>query len=136
MPTLTAHTQVILRYLKVVDGEPAELYLRELEGWEYMLAIGWDPDMFAEQDVDRSLYNKDFLKNLAGNAFSAYALVPLFTAHFAWLGQVMLDKAAKDVQEVNTAAPACDMGPESLPSEDFGDTLKEMLFETDLFGEF
>lgn len=80
----------------------SEKLIRPLEGFEYMAMIGWSPCEWRRNVGD--MPSRSLCSNMAGNAFSAFALGPLVSASLAVAGmthtwmetQVPPDRVTRD----------------------------------------
>ena len=69
-PTITGSSQICIRHRTGLSGE---VCLRPLSGKECMALIGWDPRYYTATTV----MTDSLLRNLAGNAFAAFAITPM-----------------------------------------------------------
>jgi hypothetical protein len=75
--TLVGSCSLIVR-INIKDGCPSNRHVvRPMEGWEYMSMIGWS---LSDWDSTGRLPARGILSNMAGNAFSGFAIGPLFVA--------------------------------------------------------
>ena len=80
--TLTGQSKIIMRATMVHQGG-AKTYLRFLQGWEYMALVGWGLDWW---EVSQPVTPSDICANMAGNAFSAFAVGPIILVGLTLLG--------------------------------------------------
>ena len=90
MPTLTAHSQIVLRYTPAAQY-PDNKILRLIDGVEIMRFIGWDLSDWNPSVGNRS-YTEALLRSLGGNAFSGFVVSAEVSASLAWIGQCLLTK--------------------------------------------
>ena len=82
MPTMTGSSLTLVRYRsESIDGPP--VLLRAMTGVEQMRCIGFDISDYAGDVLPRDR----LLANLAGNAFSGFAIAPWIMAGLAALGR-------------------------------------------------
>ena len=82
MPTMTGSSLTLVRYRsRSIDGPP--VLLRAMTGVEQMRCIGFDISDYAGDLLPRDR----LLANLAGNAFSGFAIAPWIMAGLAALGR-------------------------------------------------
>jgi hypothetical protein len=81
LPTMVGSSKFVIR---IVDATGL-LTIRQLTGVEAMRCIGWDICDWKEDPL-RAGHPDSLLRNLAGNAFSAFAVAPLIAAVVAVQG--------------------------------------------------
>jgi hypothetical protein len=87
--TITAQAKIAVRYC--CGGTEV---VRPLEGWEALQLIGWQTDMWTP---GRQRPPYDLAVSLAGNAFSACAIGPVFLASFGAIGMKFKEPATIDL---------------------------------------
>jgi hypothetical protein len=80
-PTLTGSMRVVVRY-RLPDGS---VVVRNVAGFEAMQLIGWDLS-FWKKNASGVLCKNSLQLSLAGNAFSAFAALPVLLTAFGGLG--------------------------------------------------
>ncbi|CAK0804534.1 unnamed protein product, partial [Prorocentrum cordatum] len=106
VPTLTGQGRMVVRYW--YDGE---VILRPVLGIECMAFAGWHFEWWEEP---RCLYDDSLLINLAGNAFSAFAVVPIAMVLFHVQGAIWSVAQAVMSGEVPPAIDSQDDGDVSV----------------------
>jgi site-specific DNA-cytosine methylase len=83
--TLVGSCSLIVR-INTKDGTPSNSrVVRPIEGWEYMSMIGWS---VSDWRAGGSMPPRSVLSNMSGNAFSGFAIGPLFVASLCLAGTV------------------------------------------------
>lgn len=89
IPCLTGSGRVVVRFF---DIQLNAVLVRPLLGVETMAVIGWDYTFWRLQGASK--YSDSLLLNLSGNAFSAFAVLPMAMTAFSGAG--ILAKAFAD----------------------------------------
>lgn len=78
--TITGQSKIVMRTAQA--GVPSSVRL--LEGWEVMALIGWSPNMWKKGGP---FVQPEVMCNMAGNAFSGFAVGPVLVATLALMGR-------------------------------------------------
>lgn len=95
-PTLTGQALLCVRYRCQSDGL---VHVRPATGTESFQMIGWDHTFFSQ---GRAMTTHSLLSNMSGNAFSAFAVLPMLMVAFSGLGVV----SSLQLSEAEAAKPA------------------------------
>ena len=98
-PTITGASQMCCRYRQ---GTDEKITVRPLSGQECMSLIGWDPSYYSQQAAMSDV----LLRNLAGNAFSAFAFTPMLLLAMAGLDTIETEARACTIPAVDNVAVA------------------------------
>lgn len=105
--TITGQSKIVMRSAQV--GVPTSV--RCLEGWEVMSLIGWSPSMWKEGGP---FVQPEVMCNMAGNAFSGFAVGPVLVAALSLLGRHSTAAPAPSPgHAAGCAGDACNSGSSS-----------------------
>ena len=79
VPTLTCQSSIAMRTL-IEGGEGGACTITRLHGLEVMQLIGWDKSMYRASRPPWQHATPELLADMAGNAWSGFAIAPLMTA--------------------------------------------------------
>ena len=105
LATLVGSMRVVMR--RVREGH---VCFRILTGYELMSVVGWHKSFYTDLSIEQNCT----LSNLAGNAFSAFACMPLMVCAFAVLSKVAPPLCATPPVSVHESADTQDSCSSSL----------------------